>query len=70
VAEVYDVVVVVVAPGRVQRAELAELRSVLTGAGISPLALVLAPAGRRITRSAEALVRTPTSAASPQPALR
>jgi capsular polysaccharide biosynthesis protein len=43
-----DAVVVAVAPGQVQRAELAELRTVLSAAGIRPLALVLAPAGPRV----------------------
>jgi hypothetical protein len=47
VAQDHDAVVLVVAPGRVQRAELAEVRSILTAAGIRPLALVLTPAGRR-----------------------
>ncbi|MGY1680187.1 YveK family protein [Geodermatophilus sp. SYSU D01176] len=36
-------VVVAVAPGRAQRADLAELGTILTGAGIRPLALVLTP---------------------------
>ncbi|MDP9430254.1 MAG: hypothetical protein M3Q47_15965, partial [Actinomycetota bacterium] len=40
-----DAVVVAVAPGQVQPAELAELRTVLTAVGIRPLALVLAAAG-------------------------
>jgi capsular polysaccharide biosynthesis protein len=46
IAEDHDAVVLVVAPGRVQRAELAEVRSILSAAGIRPLALVLSPAGR------------------------
>lgn len=47
VAGTDDAVVVAVAPGQVQRAELTELRTVLAAAGIRPLALVLAPAGGR-----------------------
>jgi hypothetical protein len=47
VAEDFDGVVPVVAPGRVQRAELAELRSILAGAGVRALAVVLSAAGRR-----------------------
>ena len=43
-----DAVVVAVAPGRVQRAELAELHTVLAAAGIHPLAVVLAPTGPRV----------------------
>jgi hypothetical protein len=41
-----DPVVLVVAPGRVERAELEAVRSILSSAGIRPLALVLSPAGR------------------------
>jgi capsular polysaccharide biosynthesis protein len=47
VAEDFDGVVPVIAPGRVQRAELAELRSILAGAGVRALAVVLSAAGRR-----------------------
>jgi hypothetical protein len=47
VAEDFDGVVPVVAPGRVQRAELAELRSILAGAGVRALAVVLSAARRR-----------------------
>lgn len=47
VAGTADAVVVAVAPGQVQRAELTELRTVLSAAGVRPLALVLASTGPR-----------------------
>lgn len=73
-----DAVVLVVAPGRVQWAELDAVRSILSTAGIRPLALVLSPARRR--RSAAASGSTPSldapttrnanGAARPAPATR
>jgi capsular polysaccharide biosynthesis protein len=42
-----DAVVLVVAPGHVERAEFEAVRSIVAAAGIRPLALVLYPSGRR-----------------------
>ncbi|MGY1630926.1 YveK family protein [Geodermatophilus sp. SYSU D01186] len=52
VAEEFDGVVPVVAPGRVERAELAELRSILAGAGVAALAVVVSAVRRRRPASA------------------
>lgn len=58
------VVVVVVDPGRVERAELREVRSILSAAGIHPLAVVLhAPRRGRASRKAVTAGTAPARAA-------
>jgi capsular polysaccharide biosynthesis protein len=64
IADEVDAVVLVAEPGRVERAELSEVRTVLSAAGIAPLAVVLA--ARRGRRSAARQV--PTPAGDPAPA--
>jgi capsular polysaccharide biosynthesis protein len=59
-------VVIVVPPGRVDRAELAELRSVLAAAGARVLAVVLPP--RRRDRAAAAAAPQRPASGTPRPA--
>jgi capsular polysaccharide biosynthesis protein len=65
VAEDFDGVVPVVAPGRVERAEVAELRSILAGAGIRSLAVVLSAVARRRPASPSADTAAPKAADRP-----
>ncbi|MGY1840471.1 MULTISPECIES: YveK family protein [unclassified Modestobacter] len=56
----YDHIVLAVAPGAVDRTEIAEMRTILAAAGLRPLAVVLSGSRRRGRRRHRA---TPTSAA-------